>query len=87
MPQKGKIPGVTPAFLALVSQGEKQFPWCQYFSFNHDSASYIFVELRCVGISGALADSDNEQVFFKIRGSDKYYYNHNNKGENNDFRK
>ena len=71
----------------LRPQGEKQFPWCQYFSFNHDSASYIFVELRCMGISGALADSDNEQVFFKIRGSDKYYYNHNNKGENNDFRK
>ena len=40
-----------------------------------------------MGILGALADSDNEQVFFKIRGSDKYCYNHNNKGENNDFRK
>ena len=24
----------------LRPQGEKQFPWCQYFSFNHDSASY-----------------------------------------------
>ena len=47
----------------LRPQGEKQFPWCQYFSFNHDSASYIFVELRCVGISGALADSDCKQRF------------------------
>ena len=39
----------------LRPQAEKQFPWCQYFSFNHDSASYIFVELkgrgdlRCTG--------------------------------------
>ena len=52
----------------LRPQGEKQFPWCQYFSFNQDSASYVFVELRCVGISGALADSDNEQVFLKLEG-------------------
>ena len=88
MPHQGKIPGAATAFSALVSSAEKRalaipswetdnFVTLDFFESIISQLLYFcgaYTRGVCVGISGAMANSDNKQVFF--RGSNKLCRSH-----------
>ena len=76
MPHQGKVPGAAPAFSALVSAAEKKAlairagkPFSVTLEFFESIISQLlyFCEAKtrgvCMGISDAMANSDNEQSF------------------------